>query len=98
MRPGTGVATAGFDYQLTRKYSLSFFEQYDFDFRDGDNLKTVLGLQRALARWRLGLTVEFDVGGEGDDVAVYLTLWPQGVPEAKFGRGARGFMGSSSLN
>ena len=94
----SSVATLGFDYQATRKWSMSFFEQYDLDFRSGDNLRTVLGIQRALARWRLGLTVEFDVGGEGDDVAVYLTLWPQGVPEAKFGSGARGFMGGSNLN
>ena len=92
------VATFGANYQLTRKYSLTFFEQYDLAFKDGDNLATRLTLVRKFPRWFMGVTVVFDRDGEGDDVGFYLSLWPEGAPEVKLGSGDRGFFSSSSLN
>jgi hypothetical protein len=94
----SSVGTVGVNYHLTRKYSVSFFEQYDLDYRGGTNTSTRLVLTRKLPRWFVGLTVVFDRNGEGDDVGVFLALWPQGAPEVKLGSGDRGFLSSSDLN
>jgi len=40
----------------------------------------------------------FDRSGEGDDVGIYLTLWPEGAPEVKIGSGRRGYWQGSNLN
>jgi len=94
----SSVAMAGASYQLSRKYAITFYEQYDLDFKGGDNLATQVTLTRRLPRWYVGLSLEFDQGGEGDDVGVYLLLWPEGAPEVKIGSGKRGYMQSSNLN
>ncbi len=94
----SSVATVGFNYALSRKYSVSMFEQYDLDFQGGENLSTRLTITRKLPRWFVGVTFVFDRGGEGDDVGIYLLLWPEGVPEVKLGAGRRGFLSSSDLN
>lgn len=91
----SSVATVGVTYQISRKYSVSFFEQYDLDFEGGDNLITRLMLTRKLPRWYIGLTLVFDRGGEGDDVGVYLMFWPEGAPEVKLGSGRRGYWQSN---
>jgi len=94
----SSVAMFGASYQLSRKYAVTFYEQYDLDFKGGDNLATQLTLTRKLPRWYLGLSVVFDQSGEGDDVGMYLMLWPEGAPEVKIGSGKRGYMQSSNLN
>ncbi|MCD6365761.1 MAG: hypothetical protein J7M14_07785, partial [Planctomycetes bacterium] len=94
----SSVGTIGINYKLSEKYSLSFFEQYDFDFMSGDNLATRLTFTRRLARWFVSVTFIFDKGGEGDDIGIYVSLWPLGVPEVHIGSGSRGFLSSSELN
>ena len=94
----SSVATFGGNYRLSKKYAVTFYEQYDLDFRGGDNLVTRLTLTRKLPRWYIGLSLVFDRNGEGDDVGVYLMLWPEGAPEVKIGSGRRGYMQSSNLN
>ena len=94
----SSVSTFGATYSLSRKYAVSFFEQYDLDFEGGDNLSTRLTITRKLPRWYIGLTLVFDRSGEGDDVGVYLMLWPEGAPEVKIGSGRRGYWQGSELN
>lgn len=94
----SSVGTVGATYQLSRKYAVTFYEQYDLDFEGGDNLATYLTLTRKLPRWYIGVSVVFDQGGEGDDVGVFLMLWPEGAPEVNLGTGNRGYMQSSNLN
>ena len=94
----SSVATFGANYNLSRKYNVTFYEQYDFDFESGDNLSTRLTITRKFPRWYAGLTFVFDRGGEGDDVGIYLTFWPEGAPEVKVGSGKRGYWQGSDTN
>ena len=89
---------AGLAIDPGKHLDVTFYEQYDLDFRGGDNLVTRMTLTRKLPRWYLGMSVVFDRNGEGDDVGLYLMLWPEGAPEVKIGSGRRGYMQSSELN
>jgi len=95
----TSLATFGLNYKLSRKYSFSFFEQYDMDFNSGQNQATSLSIIRQLPRWFAGLTFTFIQGtNEGDDVSVMLTFWPEGVPEAQLGGTRMNLLGKSDKN
>jgi len=73
------IGTVGANYQLTRKYSVQFREQYDFQFDDGRNLQTSVTIIRKFPRWYTALT--FSYNASDDDVGVFLSLWPEGIPE-----------------
>jgi hypothetical protein len=95
----SSLATFGFNYKLSRKYSVSFFEQYDMDYDGGRNVVTSLSIIRQLPRWYAGLTVTY-IGGraEGNDIALMLTLWPEGISEVRMGGSAVSLLGSSARN
>jgi hypothetical protein len=88
------VGTLGFNYRISRKYSLSVFEQYDFDFRDGHNLATAATITRKFSRWHLAFTFIYDATQE--EVGVILSLWPEGIPEARVGSGRLGLPQASA--
>jgi len=93
------LGTFGLNYQLTRKYSFSAFEQYDFDFDGGRNTATNVSLIRKFERWYAGVTVTFiQRRAQDDEVAVMLTLWPEGVPELRLGSRQLDVFGSSQEN
>ena len=95
----SSLATFGLNYKLTRKYSVSFFEQYDMAFHNGQNEATSLSIIRQLPRWFAGLTFTFIQGSDqGNDVSVMLTLWPEGVPEAQLGSSRMSMLGKSDKN
>ncbi len=91
---GSAVGTAGFKYQMTEKYSISAFQQYDFEFNDGENLATTFSIVRKFPRWFVGFTFLYDQSE--DDVGLILTLWPEGVPEFRIGSGRVSLLGRSS--
>lgn len=91
----SSVGTFGFNYRINRKYTLSVFEQYDFDYDSGVNLGTSVSIIRKLPRWYAAFTVVSDQ--RTDDLGVFLTFWPEGVPEVKFGD-RMGLLPSSSNN
>ncbi len=91
------VGTFGLDYRINKKYTLSFFEQYDFDYRGGVNLGTRLWIVRKFPRWYAGLSFSYDARYESEDeIGVMLVLWPEGVPEARPGMGRLGNLLSNS--
>jgi len=90
------VGTLGMSYQLSRKYSVSFFEQYDFDFDGKKNLSTSLTLTRKLPRWYAAFT--FSYNQTDDEVTLLLTFWPEGVSEVRIGSGALSLLGGSDEN
>lgn len=92
----SSIATAGFSYKLTRKYSMRLFEQYDFDYDSGHNLSTRLTITRKLPRWVLELTVVFSESGRNNNIGVFLTLSPQGMSEVKVE--SKSILGSSTMN
>ncbi len=94
------VGTAGFNYKISRKYSVSAFEQYDFDFDGGKNMATSFSIIRKLPRWFAGVTFVFNqADGDGDDeIGMFLTLWPEGIPEVRIGGDKFTLMGQSSMN
>jgi len=95
----TSLATVGFNYKLSRKYSVSFFEQYDLDFNSGQNQATSISIIRQLPRWFAGVTFTFIQGmAEGDDVGIMLTIWPEGVPEVQMGSQRMNMLGKSEKN
>ena len=78
------VGTFGLNYQINKKYHLSLFEQYDFDYRGGVNLGTQLWIVRKFPRWYAGLSITYDARYDTEDeLGVMLVVWPEGVPEAQ---------------
>jgi len=95
----SSAATVGFDYQLTRKYSISLFEQYDFTYNGRANLATRVSLIRKMERWYAGLTVIFVQNrADQDELALMLTIWPEGIPELRFGSERLTVLGTSDKN
>ena len=92
----SSVGTAGFNYQINKKYSLSIFEQYDFDVDNGKNLATSVSLTRKFARWYASFTFVFDQ--TQGNAGVFLTIWPEGAPEMRIGSSRVGLLGQSSDN
>ena len=95
----TAVGTFGVNYQINKKYSISAFEQYDFCYRDGVNLGTRVTIVRKFPRWYAGVTFAYDARYDGDDkITVLLSLWPEGVPEARIGGGRDALLNRSYEN
>jgi hypothetical protein len=95
----SSLATFGVNYQISRKYSVSFFEQYDMKFKGGQNAATTLTLIRQFPRWYAGVTATYIKGQDtGDNIALMLVLWPEGIPEARMGNSAVSLLGSSNKN
>ncbi len=95
----SSVGTFGFDYKINPKYSLSLFEQYDFDFRGGVNNATTLSIIRKLPRWYVGLTVTYIQDRmEGDEMGIMLAFWPEGIPEVRIGSLRMNVLSRSSRN
>jgi hypothetical protein len=92
----SSVGTVGFTYQIDRKYSLSVFEQYDFDFDGRKAVSTTIRVTRKFPRWYAGFAFIFDQ--TRDDVGLYLTLWPEGVPEFRIATGRLSPLGGSDKN
>ena len=95
----SSLATFGVNYKLSRKYSISFFEQYDMDYAGGRNIATNVTIIRQLPRWYAGLTITYIRNvAERDDIGLMLTLWPEGIPEVKLGGGGISLLGLSRRN
>jgi hypothetical protein len=92
----TALGILGVSYRINRLYTVSFFEQYDFRFDGGKNLLSTLSVIRKFPRWYAALSMNLDksLGGLG----VYVTLWPEGVPEARIGSGRFSPLGGSEAN
>jgi hypothetical protein len=90
------VGTAGINYQLTDKYRISIFEQYDFQFNNGHNYTSGFTLARKMERWYGALTAVYNQ--TNNETAIYLTFWPEGVPEMRIGSSRLNFLGASSSN
>ena len=90
------VGTVGFTYKLSKKYTLSVFEQYDFDFHGGKNVATSVRLVRKFPRWYAGFTFVFEQTEDEDEIGLYLTFWPEGIPEFRVSSGRLGPVSRSS--
>ncbi|MBI5723165.1 MAG: LPS assembly protein LptD [Planctomycetes bacterium] len=95
--------TAGFDYKLSDKYTLSVLEQYDFRYDGGTNLGTSISIIRKMERWYIGLTFQYDARLENRDdrlgaYGFFLTLWPEGVPEFRLRTSRMTLTNGSSAN
>lgn len=96
----SSAITAGVDYQINRKYSISIFEQYDLDYDNGRNLGTSVSIIRKFERWYAALTFVVDQRDTtgGTNYGLTLSFWPEGVPEVRIGNGRTAFNSSSSMN
>jgi len=92
----SSVGTLGFSYKIDKKYTLSVFEQYDFDFDGSKGVTTSIKVTRKFPRWYAGVAIIFDQ--TRDDVGLYLTMWPEGVPEFRVATGRLSPLSSSSKN
>jgi len=95
----SAIVTAGVEYRINKKYSISLYEQYDLLYHDGRNLGTRIGIIRSFPRWKVGLTMIFDQRYSGDDeFTVMLSLWPEGIPEVNIGTGSMNLLSESDDN
>ncbi len=92
----SAVGTAGVRYRINRKYSVNFFQQIDMDYDGSRSMGTSISLIRKFPRWYVGTTFVMD--GRTDDVGIFLTLWPEGIPEFRLGSGRASFVSQSDLN
>jgi len=79
----SSVGTFGLDYQINPKYTVSVFEQYDFDLAGGTNLGTTVTLIRKFPRIFTAITFVYD--RSQNDVGVVFSIWPEGISEAFIG-------------
>ena len=86
----------GVNYKLSKIYTLSFFEQYDFRFNNGQNLLSTVSIIRKFPRWYAGLSLALDK--TQNNLGLYLTIWPEGVPEVSLGSSRLSPLGSSTKN
>ncbi|MEI7836284.1 MAG: hypothetical protein WCK05_07710, partial [Planctomycetota bacterium] len=90
------VLTAGINYKISDKYSVSFFEQYDTLYDGGTNLATSISLVRKFPRWYTAFTLQYDT--RNDNVSLFISLWPEGVPEVRFTSRHSSLLGHSAEN
>ncbi|KKM46762.1 hypothetical protein LCGC14_1559310, partial [marine sediment metagenome] len=81
----SSVGTLGLRYRINRKYTVNVFEQYDLDFRGGQNEVTVATLVRKFSRLHTAFTFAYDRAM--DEVTVVFSIWPAGIPEIRLGGG-----------
>jgi len=92
----SAVATAGINYKINPKYSLNLFNQIDMDYDGHETMASSLTLYRKFPRWHVGVTAVMD--HRTDDMGIYLTIWPEGIPEARIGSGRATILSESDLN
>ncbi|MCY2930730.1 MAG: LPS assembly protein LptD [Planctomycetota bacterium] len=92
----SSVFTFGANYKISDKYSVSFFEQYDTKYDGGRNLATSVSLVRKFPRWYTAFTLQYDT--RNDNVSLYVSFWPEGVPEVRFTSRNSSLLGHSSEN
>jgi len=92
----SSVGTFAVNYRINRKYTLSFVEQYDFQFEGGQNLTTAITITRKLPRWYAAFSFVFNQAD--DEVTMVVSFWPEGVPEVKIGGARVSLLGGSSEN
>jgi len=92
----SAIATGGISYKINPKYSVNFFQQIDMDFDGHESMASSITLLRKFPRWYVGVTAVMD--HRTDDLGLYLTLWPEGVPEARLGSGRAVLLGESDMN
>jgi len=90
------IATVGATYKINEKYSVSGYLQYDTDYNSGQLLGSSLSLIRKFPRWYMGTT--FVTDKRTGDVGIYVTVWPEGVPEIRLGSGRTTLLSQSDLN
>ena len=90
------IGTFGLNYQINRKYSVTFFQQYDFDYNDGESLGTSITITRKLPRWYVSFTFTYDQSD--NEVAMILMISPEGIPEARVATGRFTLLSDSSEN
>ncbi len=88
------ISTIGATYQINEKYSVSGFLQYDYG--SSQTLGTSLSLIRKFPRWYLGTT--FVTDKRTGDLGIYVTVWPEGIPEVRLGSGRTTLLSQSDLN
>lgn len=90
------IATFGAAYQINDKYSVSGFLQYDTDYDNGEVLGSSFSLIRKFPRFYVGTTVVTD--RRTGDLGLYVTVWPEGMPEVRLGSGRSSLLSQSDLN
>jgi hypothetical protein len=84
---GTNAVTAAITYIIDPRYTITFAQQYDFDYEA--SLRSELTLLRQYHRIYYGLS--FSADESLDRQTIMFSIWPQGVPELAVG--SRRYMG-----
>ena len=92
----SSAGTFGTNYQINKKYSISLFEQYDFLYDSGRNLATSVSIIRKFPRWYGAFTLSYDE--RNNEVVGFISVWPEGIPEARLTGERLNLLGPSSNN
>ena len=94
----SAMGTFGVDYQISKKYTVSAFEQYDFSFDGGQNMSSSVTITRKLPRWYAAFTFSYDTTSDNDELTLMMSFWPEGIEEVKLGGGKMTLLGRSDKN
>jgi len=92
----SAIGVFGFRYKINPKYSIDLLEQYDFDYEGGECMVSSVTVTRKLPRWYASVTFAYDT--TYDNVTLYLSMWPEGVPEARLSTGRLSIFQESDMN
>jgi hypothetical protein len=87
---GTNAVTAAVTYIIDPRYTVTFAQQYDFDYEA--SLRSEIIIMRQYHRIYYGLS--FSADQSLDRQTIMLSIWPQGVPELAVG--SRQYAGTTS--
>lgn len=87
---GSNVFTAAVTYIIDPRYTVTFAQQYDFDYEA--SLRSEVTIMRRYHRIYYGLSMSADQSL--DRQTIMLSIWPQGVPELAVG--SRRYTGMTS--
>ena len=78
---GSNSLVYSFSYQLNPRYTMTFGQEYNFDF--GKNVRSEMGLIRKYHRIYYGFTLAADESL--DSGSIVFSIWPEGVKELAVG-------------
>jgi hypothetical protein len=91
---GSDVVTAAVTYIIDPRYTITFAQQYDFDYEQ--SLRSEITLLRRYNRIYYGLS--FSADQSLDRQTIMFSIWPEGVPELAVGSRRYAGMTSQSAN
>ncbi len=92
---GSNAFTFAATYALDPRYTIVFAQQYDFDYRGGENLVSAVSIIRKFPRWYCSVNLRYNQND--DDATILINFWPEGLKEVRLRGQAVSLLGRNNL-